>query len=314
MIEQAKSESDQGPVLPADEAVALQAPPDRQFSGPHRPILVAGAAPLVAEFPYLMPGWPSSAMASDAGAGPADLAVEPLARGFALHGAHLPEHPMLVDDTFQAADTLRSGLVIYYMDQDQDFFQIHASGAVLGDGVVAFLGESMAGKSSIVMHLAALGQRIYSDDRLMVRASDSEAGEGRAKCVGLGLTPKLRLPLPADAGEHFAAFVEQRTGTVREGKCHLALSAEEIADHGETAPLKALVLLNRGPDKTLKLLDGQRGPTMQALLTRSMAPRLSSETLLRRVRLLAQQVPCYGLEYASSSEAANLIIRDLVDS
>ena len=311
MSEQAKSDDHQTRMPRSQGTRGHDAVADRLFAGPHRPIAVAGASPLTDEFPFLMPGWPTTVVAGDNATLVPDITVQRLARGYALHGTHLPEHPMLVADRFEAADTLRSGLVIYFMDQDQDFFQIHASGAVLGGGVVAFLGDSMAGKSSMAMHLAALGRRIYSDDRLMLQASDAHAAAGRASCVGLALSPKLRLPLPPDAGEDFVAFVDRRTSLVRSGKCHLTLLPDELAAHGETAPLKALVLLRRGADRPLRLTEGQRGPIIQALLSRSMAPRLKSEVLLRRVRLLAQQIPCYGLEYASSLEAARLIVSEL---
>lgn len=285
---------------------AASRPPSVWHFGPDdAPVRVAGAEALLAHLPVFLGGWPLRRVAGPAprcdvrvrtGPGGA-IAVETLGPGGTV---------LDFDNEMDAANGLAGALVAEYVAARADTVCLHAGSALVGAGLCVLLGASLAGKSSVAMQLAASGYRLFGDDRLAVRQGDDDAP---AEGTCLGLQPKLRLPLPEDAGPALEGFVESyteiRTGTA----AYLRPWDTEAATFGDTAPLGALVALERGgeDDPPATLEPAPRAEIARALLSNVFAAHITAETLVTEMAGLAGRVPGYRLRWTSSRAAARLL-------
>ncbi|MFP5482167.1 MAG: hypothetical protein ACLGGW_02685, partial [Gammaproteobacteria bacterium] len=82
---------------------------------------------------------------------------------------------------------------------------LHAGAVAISNRLIAITGPRRAGKSTLIARLCAEPDlQIFCDDVLPI----SPLGEG----VALGVAPRLRLPLPAKASQHFKQFARQHLG------------------------------------------------------------------------------------------------------
>jgi hypothetical protein len=212
------------------------------------------------------------------------------------------------ENEFDAADGLASALVAAFISRHADTLCLHASSAQLGSGLVVLLGDSLAGKSSVALHMAAAGYRLFGDDRLGVRIVDGgEAPSG----LCLGLTPKVRLPLPGDCGRQFAEYVESFTEIRDETVAYLKLWEGEAAVFLEQSPVTAFVILNRAETGSSSMAPASRPAIVKALLAQCFAPHIAAQDLVPVLTNLASNVAGYELGFSNSGEAASLLTSTL---
>jgi hypothetical protein len=200
-------------------------------------------------------------------------------------------------DALAAANGLAGALISGLIMHNADLVCAHAGAAEIGRGLVVVLGASFAGKSSVALHLAAAGHRLFGDDRIALRMS-------AARGVCLGLMPKVRLPLPEDAGARFREFVAAYTELEGNGTAYLKPWSAEAARFGDEAALSALVLLERTAHASPTLRRAKPSEMVRALFGNVHAPHHASDELLRRLAELAGTVPGYRLTFESSRLAA----------
>jgi hypothetical protein len=173
--------------------------------------------------------------------------------------------------------------------------------AVETDGrLILFPNSENAGKSTLATRLAARGLRLFADDVLAI-SETSQHG------ISLGIAPRLRLPLPASAGASFRAFVESHRGPCDEEFLYLALPAEHLAQHGETAPLGTTVLLDRRRSGPVKLTALARGRVLRQLIIQNFAPGATSVTTIDRLCSLIERTACFAFTYSNLDEAADFL-------
>ena len=283
-------------------ASSHNAPAVIEFRGFVRPIVVRIDAALVDELPFLISAWPwrraavarrwhVRVAAADSGY------VVSERRGRAVVEAFHPTAP-------QAMGAFAGALIAAALYQDRDMISLHAGAASFSRGAVTVIGPSMAGKSSVALHMAADGGRLLGDDSIAI-------SNGRA--LSFGLTPKLRLPLPADAGRLFTGFANARIRRAQSSIAHLRLRRGEGARFGQSAKLCGIVILKRVAEGKPKLLPADRPAAMRALVTHAFAPQLSAAALVMRLAALVARTPAYTLEFSRSREAAR-VLRRLVES
>jgi hypothetical protein len=80
----------------------------------------------------------------------------------------------------------------------------HASAVEIGDGAIAFMGESGKGKSTLAASFATSGYRFLTDDGLIVEAGNDEprSPTPRSGCAGQRGRADRPTPPPARAGFH----------------------------------------------------------------------------------------------------------------
>lgn len=275
-------------------------------AGPRRQIIVAGAGPVLPFLAHLMPGWRIEPAAADA---VPELTLRQTGTGFHLEGEGLPDGPATAKDPATAAQLVMIALAVCYMRQVPDLVQVHAAGVKLAGGVVALLGDTQAGKTSVALHLAGLGCRLYADDRLLLRLGAQDASEPTVEAVALCLAPRVRLPLPRDAGDGLARLVAERTVLRLKDRAVLSLQDGQVAARGEAAPLAALVQLQRRDTAgSVTLQAASTSETLRALLSNCLAPRIDPEELVVRAAALVSVIPCFVVDFANSGDAARVII------
>ncbi|MEX0921676.1 MAG: hypothetical protein WDZ84_02790 [Rhodovibrionaceae bacterium] len=270
------------------------------FAGPQRPILLGGAAALLDDLAVCLPDW--RAMPADSGR--ADIAVEAVPRGYRVHCALFAEGSVESNRPLYAAGAISGALTSLYAAQTEELLLLHAAATATPAGLLIFLGDSMAGKSTLALQLACQGQRIFADDRLALRPQDGGAIEG----LSLGVAPKTRLPLPPGSGAAYAAFIETHCVARNPGMAHLYLPPAIKAPLGETAPARALIAIDRQDTPAPAVLEElSASQILRDTLPKCLPSELTSETLLARTSALARALPGYRLRFSDSGAAASLI-------
>jgi hypothetical protein len=277
------------------------------FGPPETEIRVGNAETLLAHLPFFLSGWPCRRL-DDADCGDLDIKiVERPDKKIVIDLTGPGALKTLFENEFDAADGLASALVAAFIARQAGTLCFHASGAQFGPGLVVLLGDSLAGKSSVALHMAAAGYRLFGDDRLAVRTGDG--GEAMGLC--LGLTPKVRLPLPDDCGKRFVDYVDSFTEIRDDSTAYLKLWEGEAAVFMEQSPIAAFVILKRAEAGACAIAPASRPAILKALLAQCFATQIKAQDLMPD---LASSVAGYELGFSNSADAAALLTATLRDN
>lgn len=249
------------------------------------------------------PDWPEGLVAAGQSGQAADaetcVSTQVAADGSARFSASTYDAPdVVLPAGLLAANGLIGTIIGASVAADPAWICLHAAAVGMPDGgLTVLLGDTMAGKSTLAVALAALGLPLWCDDRLPL----SRSGEGFA----LGLRPKLRLPLPDTAPASVRDLVANH-GTAREGDMiYLDLTPIGQAAFGDREPVSRLITLNRTPDALAPELTAVPvGSMVKHLVPVTFAPHLVPLTRLQRLRQLAETCTCAQLSYGDSFAAA----------
>jgi len=293
---------------PADSARLRSGAASLWRFGPEiAPILVRNAEAVLAHLPLFLGGWPLRWIGDD-DAPDAVPDIEIVERSEGAIDVATAVHNASYAGAMDAANGLAGALISAFIGRQPEMICLHAGSAVVGGGLVVLIGGSHAGKSSVALHLAAAGYRLFGDDRIAIDLADTAAPLG----LCLGLMPKVRLPLPPDCGARFAEFVEGYSEVQDDTAAYLKPWEGEAAIFGETAKLRALVVLDRidGAPTTVELLG--RPALLRAMIENVTAPQRDAGTLVAQLDALARAVPGYALSFGSSREAAAALVGSLL--
>ena len=179
---------------------------------------------------------------------------------------------------------------------------LHCAAVRFGSGLVVFPNTSKAGKSTLAIRLAIAGHQIFGDDWLAIR-NPGNLG------MALGILPWLRLPAPAGVREAFRHFLKDRKGPRNRRWTYVDLRDGELAPHGATAPVRALVLLNRRDRGPARLDPVTKDKMLIELVQQNYARQVPAMNVLDTLHALTQRAECVSLRYASVTEAADLLQR-----
>ena len=277
------------------------------FGPPDTEVLVGNAELLLAQLPFFLSGWPCRRLDDSDERGMDINIVERPDKRFEVNLTGPGALDSVFENEFDAADGLASALVAAFVARQTGTLCLHAGSAQIGAGIVVLLGDSMAGKSSVALHLAAAGYRLFGDDRLAVRLGDGAEAAG----LCLGLTPKVRLPLPNDCGTRFQEYVDSFTEIRDEGAAYLKLWEGEAAVFQDQAPITTFVVLNRSDAGGSALLPAPRPAILKALLAQCFAPQMSTEALVPALTGLASGAAGFELNFSNSGDAAALLTATL---
>lgn len=281
-------------------------PSDWHFGPDGARLRVRNAEALLAHLPFFLAGWPFG-RAGPATEEAADIEIAaPAGASVTVIRAGPGGGRRQFGDAFDAAAGLADALVGGLVAADPALVCVAAGGAEVSGGLVVLLGAPAAGKSSVALHLAATGHRLFGEDRLALRRCGAAAA---GMC--LGLTPRVRLPMPRDAGAAFVEFVDGFTELRRHGRAYLKLWSGEAAEFGELAPVAAFVVLDRLADGPDALAPAARSDVLGALDAATYAPHLSAAARAASLSALADAAPGYRLRFADSRRAAARVAREL---
>lgn len=272
-------------------------------------ITVRNADILLAHLPLFLTGWPFKRIEVHA-VNRVDIDVAQQNDGRILIARHGPgADEQVFDDEFNAANGLSGALVAGYVTGRADSVCFHASSAKVGSGLVVLLGNTLAGKSSVALHLASSGYRLFGDDRLAVDVGEEMPPTGRC----LGLTPKVRLPLPDNCGPRFEEYIAAFTEIRDDSAAYLKLWEGEAAVFLEQARVTALVILERLNTGPCALTPAARPDIVKALLSTCFSPHIDAQSLVPAMTRLAADITGYKLTFSSSREAAALLAKTMRD-
>ncbi len=280
------------------------------FAGPRDPILAIGLEPLLGELGIFLSSWPYHRVAAPA-PGSADVTVEVNEGRFRIQSPTAPTQEANLDKPVDAAVAVMCGLIGACLVQSDGAVCVHAAAVEVGRGLALLIGGGNGGKSSVGLQLAARGHRFFGDDRIILQV----VGGGEwvtATC--LGLTPKVRLPLPETCGPRYRDFIDfiaARTFFQDEACALLHLEESLAAGFGDTQEVAAFILLDRQPKGPAALTPVSRTSVLKGLLQSASSPSLSVERIVDDMSELTRVVPCYALRFSDSAEAAALVERKL---
>lgn len=198
-----------------------------------------------------------------------------------------------------AACSLMVSLAEAFVIENPSRLCFHGGAALLAGRLVVFPGRSHTGKSTLIARLAAGGHRIFCDDILPL----DDAGDG----VAMGVAPRLRLPLPARASRAFRDFVAGNAGASDGAYQYLALSDSGLARRGATAPLGAIVLLDRHRSGPATMHEAPRSLALMLLARQNVSRSNDARPLLAQMHAIVQRLPCYVMSYSDLEEATALL-------
>jgi len=187
-----------------------------------------------------------------------------------------------------------------------EYLCLHAAAAEIGGRLVIFPSAYHAGKSTLTVCLAAAGAQVFCDDILPVVR---RTGLGMA----LGITPRLRLPWPANLTERTIEFIEARKGAENRQYLYVDLDEQEQAPFGDTAPIGGVVLLNRREGQPARLERIGLGEALKHLVLRNFARKVPMDASLDRLHEILVSSYCARLTYSSADDAAELLMACLPD-
>lgn len=208
---------------------------------------------------------------------------------------HYPDEEPLPSTPVGAACSLMVSLAEALVTENPDRLCFHGGAVLFGERLVIFPSRSRAGKSTMIARLAAAGRTVFGDDILPL----DEAGNGLA----LGVALRLRLPLPACASAAFRDFVAGHAGAA-DGRYHyLALPEGRLARRGVTAPLGAIVLLDRRSSGPAEIQSAPERLALKLLARQSVMETEDTRPLLAKMYAIVQRLPCLVLSYADLDDA-----------
>lgn len=190
-------------------------------------------------------------------------------------------------------------------DLAQDYFAtrpgclaLHCAAFRFNNRLIAMTGPARMGKSTLAARLTQEeDMAVFCDDVLPLLPNDD--------AVGLGIAPRLRLPLPAGCSDSFAAHVARHMGPSDDRYAYLC--APTVAPHGTTAPLSTLLILDRRADTDARLHEVAEDEALHFLLSQNMADLESADAAIARLNELMRRIICLRLVYSDMEEAVALI-------
>lgn len=191
------------------------------------------------------------------------------------------------------------------LEEQDNYLCLHGAGLEIGGQLIVLPNYYHAGKSALTVCLAAAGARVFSDDILPLLPD----GSGMA----LGVSPRLRLPLPEGLGQRSLRFIEDRRGAVNSQYLYVELDPGEQAPFGTTARFGGFVLLDRRESGPARLSPASDSMVLKQVVLRNFARRVSAEKSLDRLHRLVAGSLCYTLTYSNGDEAADLLMERYSD-
>ncbi len=190
-------------------------------------------------------------------------------------------------------------------DLAEDYFStrpgclaLHCAAFRFNDRLIAMTGPSRAGKSPLAARVTMEpDMSLFCDDVLPLLPTGN--------AVGLGIAPRLRLPLPAACTDAFRAHVTTNKGPSDARYAYLC--APNVAAHGTNAPLSVLLILDRRNEASARLHHVAEDEALHFLLSQNMADLQTANAAFHRLSALLSGIICLRLVYADLEEALALV-------
>jgi hypothetical protein len=266
-----------------------------QFSGARHPVVFQAADAVAGEMKTILANWPQIDPTHH------DVPIEVKGR----HGDFDVASPFL-DAPIEGLTSVAAacGAIVdtaqSLLEANPDYLCLHCTAYETGGQLVVLTGSAHAGKSTLAARMCAEDVLVYCDDMLPLTAPDNLG-------LALGIPPRPRMPLPQSAGQTIAAHIRDHTAA-NDGK-YCYLDTHHLAEHGRTAPIGAVILLDRRKDGPAGFAPAGRSEALKHLLLRNMMRELPARTITDRLDAILEAVPCIKLFYSRLDDAAELLTK-----
>lgn len=270
------------------------------FAGMSRPISLIGCGELKQMITAVLRGWEIREVANG-GSPPPIIEIGKNDKGYCRKSPWLDE-PAVFRDGVDAACDFLVDLIRYYISDGTPQMCLHCAAVAFKSGLVIFPSAYEAGKSTMAVHLAAHGVRLFADDVLPLENANNNG-------IAPGILPRLRLPLAEDAGRTFLDFVAGRQGLQNDHFLYVDLKENELAPLGTTAPISHIVILKRDPKGKTELVPMKKSEALRDAVMRNFSGDIPAIRILDRLHDIVESARCYTLHYTSGDDGA-LMLRD----
>lgn len=186
-----------------------------------------------------------------------------------------------------------------------DLFCLHAAAIEFDGRLIVFPNGRRTGKSTLAIALGLMGHRLFTDDFLPV---EIESQSGKIRGIANGISPRLRLPIPASFSKTLKTRLEADSGPANDQ--YKYLKGLPIADHGESLPLGAIVMLNRNDDTLTPVWEPlDRETALAGIIQQNFSRDMHAARILRSFDALSESVPIFRLTYSNAEIAAEFLDR-----
>jgi len=189
----------------------------------------------------------------------------------------------------------------WFVDLHPALFCLHTACVQIGNAGVLFPCVQKAGKSTLCMQLLERGHRLFGDDVVCLSTDGMFA-------QSLGLSPRLRLPLPTKVlSPSVIDFIQSRRGLSDEDWLYVKLSNSELAPRHESCPIGGIVVLERHDTGKASMEDIPKSHALKALIDQNFGRIHDPNAIFDSLRALVSKVPCKVLKFSRPEDAAMLL-------
>lgn len=275
--------------------------------GLSRPLEFVDCPELAAGFAAILRGWNLAVLSGADGPQPL-VGFRWTKRGYRWRSASLPapaewrKHPPRT--AVEAICDIHYHLIDWLLQANPNYLYVHCAAVEIGGGLVAMPSPTRAGKSTLSLHCAAAGHRVFCDDVLPI---EPERNDG----VAIGILPRVRLPLPPSAGARLHGLLAERGGPSDSRYAYVDLGERELAPFGARAPIRSLVLLERKENGPAALMPVRQGEMLKLIIRRNFAYAVPARHVFERFQGLTAGAERFRLTYCDGREAVALLERRL---
>jgi Coenzyme PQQ synthesis protein D (PqqD) len=271
---------------------------DVTFRGIAAPLRLRGAEAVLPVLRQVANGWPRRTAVADPQSNPFFSITALGDDDLFASESHVQETPPRRFDAVNAVCDAMVGLALALPAERPDLLCLHAAGIAMAGRLVIFPNVQRAGKSTLSAALARAGHPLFSDDVVPL----SFAPEGAVFGHAMGISPRLRLPLPEALGQGFRDWAEAVAGP--RNRQYMYLSLPDQPPHGSVLPLGAFVILDRRDEAMpAKLEHVAPEGAMDALLYQNFTRDRHSGDILRLMAAVLRDRPTFRLIYHDLASA-----------
>lgn len=269
-----------------------------KFKSVSRPIRLARGLEVLPHLMRVFAGWPYREV---------PRAGNPGALLNILHddGTFVLESPWLkkqqqYSDAAELAHGLSNHVARSWFLEQSGILWLEAAAVAFGDQIVVFVGGPRSGKSLLAACMGVSGHTVFADSILPVSVEEPQA-------ISLGMAPRVKLPLPEELRGSLLEEIEDRLDSGSDAFGYLASGSGAIAAFGETARIRAIIMLDRSASPAATISAASSGKLLKRLLLNSFGNAMPAEDLLMNAQRVIDDVPCFRMTWSDPQEAVNAL-------
>jgi hypothetical protein len=206
-------------------------------------------------------------------------------------------------DLMEAVCDFHYEFIDWFADRNPSHFCVHMAALEFDGKAILFPAIQKTGKSTLSLHCAQSGKALLGDDVVAIDPATRDA-------VGLGLMPRMRLPLHPRFRDGFRDFLSARAGLADRRWQYVNLGEKEILPHGARLPIGGVVILDRRRDGGAKVGPVKGSLALKALIDRNFGALAEPGRIFDCFRDIVTTQRCRLLTYSDPAEAAALLIEE----